>query len=179
MGIVRQHKRKCPYPLPLLPFDDGDPVNSTRNQSTEANLICVSGDSLELLQNLQSMTARLKGNQSWAFAAFALLSVLLLVNFRLLIGSAAPRWDADDLFVPYFTLTGDHARAGEFVLWDPWTSGGTPVVAEPEFGTFSPVTVIVSILTGGSETGFRVYWLLIWFLGPLGLLALARHLRAP
>lgn len=116
---------------------------------------------------------------SWAVATVLLLAVLLVANSKLVNGGAAPLWDANDLFAPYFTLIADHARAGRILLWEPWTSGGTPASAEPEFGTFSPLTIAVGALTGGSEAGFRVYWLLIWFLGPLGILVLARYLGAP
>ena len=116
---------------------------------------------------------------SWALAALVLLTVLLGASSKLLNGRAAPLWDANDLFAPYFTLIADHARAGKILLWEPWTSGGTPASAEPEFGSFSPVTIAVGAITGGSEAGFRVYWLLIWLLGPLGILVLARYLGAP
>ena len=105
---------------------------------------------------------------SWALATLLLLTVLLGANSKLLNGRAAPLWDANDLFTPYFTLIADHARVGRILLWEPWTSGGTPASAEPEFGSFSPLTIVVGAVTGGSEAGFRVYWLLIWVLGPLG-----------
>ncbi len=116
---------------------------------------------------------------SWALAALVLVTVLLAANSKLLNGRAAPLWDANDLFAPYFTLIADHARVGRILLWEPWTSGGTPASAEPEFGSFSPLTIAVGAVTGGSEAGFRVYWLLIWLLGPLGILVLARYLGAP
>jgi Bacterial membrane protein YfhO len=116
---------------------------------------------------------------SWALGALLLLTVFLGVNSKLLEGRAAPLWDANDLFAPYFTLIADHARVGKILLWEPWTSGGTPASAEPEFGSFSPLTIGVGALTGGSEAGFRVYWLLIWLLGPLGILVFARYLGAP
>jgi hypothetical protein len=116
---------------------------------------------------------------SWALAALVLLTVLLGSGSKLLNGRAAPLWDANDLFAPYFTLIADHARAGRILLWEPWTSGGTPASAEPEFGSFSPLTIAVGAATGGSEAGFRVYWLLIWLLGPLGVLVLARYSGTP
>ena len=116
---------------------------------------------------------------SWTLAALLLLAAVLGANSKLVNGRAAPLWDANDLFAPYFTLIADHARVGKILLWEPWTSGGTPASAEPEFGSFSPLTVAVGAVTGGTEAGFRAYWLLIWFLGPLGVLVLAQHLGAP
>ncbi len=43
----------------------------------------------------------------------------------------------------------------------------------------SPATVALAALLGPSEGAFRAYWLVIWALGGLGVLWLARHLRAP
>ncbi len=37
----------------------------------------------------------------------------------------------------------------------------------------------VGFLTGGTELAFRVYWLVVWFLGGLGVVLLGRHLGAP
>ncbi|HEV8674411.1 MAG TPA: hypothetical protein VGX21_10225 [Methylomirabilota bacterium] len=120
-----------------------------------------------------------RGRRAWFIAAVAVAAVLLGANFRLLDGSAGPKWDGDDFFAPYFTLVADHARAGRLLLWDPWTSGGAPDFADPQLGTFSPLTVFVGAIVGGSEAGFRAYWMLLWLTGPLGFVVLARHLGAP
>ncbi len=119
------------------------------------------------------------GPRAWLLAVWLLATVLVIANVALLRGTVAPKWDADDFFAPYFTLVADHARAGRVLLWDPWTSGGAPDFADPQLGAFSPVTVLVGWVTGGSEVGFRVYWLLLWFSGPAGMVLLARHVRAP
>jgi hypothetical protein len=105
--------------------------------------------------------------------------VSLLANAPLLIGLDAPNWDASSFFAPAFTLVADHARAGRFLLWNPFVDGGAPDAAQPEYGAFSPLTVGVGTLFGGTERGFRVYWLGSWLLGGLGFLGLARHLGAP
>lgn len=117
--------------------------------------------------------------RSWFIAALLLAVVFLVANFKLVNGRAAPIWDAESFFAPAFTLIADHARAGQIALWNPWESGGSPDHAEPELGALSPVTIFVGAITGGTEAGFRAYWLLIWFLGPLGILLLARHFGAP
>jgi hypothetical protein len=49
---------------------------------------------------------------------------------------------------------------------------------EPQVGAFSPVQLLLGLITGGNEFGFRLYWLLLWSLGGLGILVLARHLAA-
>src|SRR5579872_4583256 len=118
-------------------------------------------------------------DRDWLLAALLLAIVFVICNVQIVNGSGAPIWDAEELFAPSFTLIADHARAGRIVLWNPWVSGGAPDYAEPELGAASPIAVLVGAIMGGTEAGFRAYWLLIWFLGPLGLLLLARHLRAP
>jgi hypothetical protein len=116
---------------------------------------------------------------SYRIAALSLLLILLAVNYRLLTGKASPVWDAFDYFGPYYSLIADHARQAQVLLWNPWISAGSPDFAEPELGTLSPVQILVGAVAGGTRAGFVAYWLLIWYLGGVGLLLLARHLRAP
>ena len=96
-----------------------------------------------------------------------------------MLGEASGIWDADSQFAPYQMLVGDFARAGRFLLWNPWDNGGSPDGFEPQFGAFSPLTTGLGLLFGGRELAFRAYWLLVWFAGGLGLLRLGRHLGAP
>ena len=117
---------------------------------------------------------------SRSFLAAALLGLALLgANYKLTLGLSAPKWDADMFFAPFQMLVADHARAGRFLLWDPWVSGGSPDYAEPQIGTFSPLAIAVGLVTGGTELAFQVYWLIIWFLGGLGVVCLGRQLGAP
>jgi len=115
-----------------------------------------------------------------SFVGAALLGVVLLgANYNLTVGRAAPKWDADMFFAPFQMLVADHARAGQFLLWDPWVNGGSPDYAEPQIGTFSPLAIGVGLVTGGTELAFQAYWLIVWFLGGLGVFCLGRHLKAP
>jgi hypothetical protein len=120
----------------------------------------------------------LKASHSFAVAALLAL-VLLGANYKLTLGLAVPKWDADQYFGPSQMLIADHARAGRFLLWDPWVNGGSPDYAEPQIPSFSPLAVGVGFLTGGTELAFRVYWLVSWFLGAGGVVLLGRHLQAP
>jgi hypothetical protein len=115
----------------------------------------------------------------WALVAAALVLVILLLNFKIVFGFAAARWDGEDFWEPLFDLIGAHARQGRLLIWDPWILGGSPDFADPQESTLSPLTILFSSLSGGTEPGFRAYWLLLWCLGPLGVLALARYLRSP
>ena len=51
--------------------------------------------------------------------------------------------------------------------------------ADPQVAAASPIAISTGAIGGGNSTAFRVYWLFIWVLGPLGLLLLARHLGDP
>jgi hypothetical protein len=115
----------------------------------------------------------------WRLAMLLVLAMLLLGARRLVLGESSGIWDADSQYAPYQMLVGDHARAGRFLLWNPWTSGGSPDGFEPQFGAFSPLSTGIGLLTGGAERGFRVLWLSLWALGALGMVRLGRHLGAP
>ena len=112
-------------------------------------------------------------------AAIALAVLLLIPHTPLLLGRAAPIWDAIDFFAPYYMLVGDFARNGTFLLWNPFTLGGSPDYLEPQLGVFSPIVVVFGLLFGGTRLAFELYWLAIWLLGGVGMLALARHLGSP
>jgi hypothetical protein len=118
-------------------------------------------------------------NLAWTLAGLSLLLIFLAANVGLVTGTQGPLWDADVYFSPAFTLVADHARAGRIMLWNPWIAAGSPDYAEPELGAISPVTLVMGLLFGGTSSGFRAYYLLIWFLGPLGMLLLARYLGCP
>jgi hypothetical protein len=115
----------------------------------------------------------------WLTAILVAAIVLLAANYKLLDGKAVPFWDAVDEFMPDFALQADSAGAGHLSLWNPWTNGGTPESADPEWVSYSPIATLVGLLTGGMLIGFIVYWLFIWLIACMGILALGRHLGAP
>lgn len=115
----------------------------------------------------------------WPLSALIVTVVFLAANQLLVRGEAIGRWDAEGQFFPYYVLVADHARAARFVQWDPWSNGGLPALGDPQVGALSPVNVVLGLMTGGTSTGFRIYWLLLWWVGGFGMLMLGRHLRAP
>jgi hypothetical protein len=115
----------------------------------------------------------------WLFVGLILIFVFLVNNRDLVTGARVQIWDASVFYTPAFSLVADHARAGRLLLWDPWLAGGTPDFADPQVGAASPIAIIAGLIGGGNATTFRMYWLVIWLLGPLGLLLLARHLGSP
>jgi hypothetical protein len=117
--------------------------------------------------------------RGWVAAAAGLILLLLAANFELLFGDVTPLWDADNGFAPWFLLVSDYAHEGRLLRWNPWSAGGSPDFADPQLGAFSPLTVGVGALAGGTVGAFWAYWLLIWSAGGLGALLLARHLGAP
>ncbi len=108
-----------------------------------------------------------------------LLLTLLLSNHELLRGQTLPTWDADSFFSSAQMLVADHARQGRLVLWNPWSNAGSPDFADPQIGAFSPLCVVVGLITGGKLWGFVAYWMTLWTLGVWGLYVLGRWLGAP
>lgn len=113
----------------------------------------------------------------WLLALLTLAAALLIGNIKLVTGQHVLVWDAEGFFAPAFTLVADHARAGKILLWDPWTSAGSPDYAEPEFGATSPLALLVGAIGGGTEIAFRAYVLLFWYLGGMGIFLLARSFQ--
>lgn len=118
-------------------------------------------------------------NLPWPLWVLLVTLVFLAANQLLVRGAAVGVWDADGQFFPYYVLVADHARALRLAVWDPWSSGGLPILGDPQVGGVSPLNVLLGWLTGGTSAGFRSYWLLLWWLGGLGVLMLGRHLGAP
>ena len=115
----------------------------------------------------------------WLLAALLLVVVFLAANYKLVAGKALPLFDANVLFLPDFVLQADSVRAGRLLLWNPWTAGGSPTSADPQTVTYSPIATFIGWMTGGTERGFCAYWLSIWLLAGVGMLALGRQLGAP
>lgn len=117
--------------------------------------------------------------KGWLGAWLLMSLVFLVANHALVSGKVSAVRDGARLFCPYYRLVADFAREAHLLVWNPWSGGGVPDFAEPQVGALSPLTVGVAWLTGGTELGFRVYWLLVWWLGGAGMLLFARYLRAP
>ncbi len=123
--------------------------------------------------------SRLLSEWRWLLWLLLMTDVFLISNHLLVRGLAVGIWDINAAYYPYQTLVADHARSGQFLLWDPWSSGGLPAGGDPQFGAFSPVNLAIGLVAGGTSTGFLTYWLLMWWLGGVGMMLLARHLKAP
>jgi hypothetical protein len=85
-----------------------------------------------------------------AGAAGLVALVFLAANRILLIGAAAPLWDADSAFAPHQILLADAVRSGTLLVWNPWLNGGSPDYANPEVGALSPVTLLLALAGGPS-----------------------------
>jgi len=106
-------------------------------------------------------------------------TLLLLALSPFVLGLVGPVGDATLFHLPYQMLVGDFARAGEFLLWNPWTNGGSPDGAEPQIGAYSPIAVLAGLIGGGSSLSFALLWLATWSLSAAGFARLASHLGAP
>ncbi|MCG3159571.1 MAG: hypothetical protein JMDDDDMK_00565 [Acidobacteria bacterium] len=115
----------------------------------------------------------------WGLCLLLVFDAFLLSNHVLARGKAVGMWDCDAQFLPYQMLVADHARAWRLIRWDPWTNAGFPLGGDPQVGANSPLNVIVGFITGGTTGGFRLYWLLVWGLGAIGMALLAKQIKAP
>ena len=125
-----------------------------------------------------SWRARVARRQ-WPLWFLLATTVFVLANHFLIRGRAVGIWDATVLYYPYQALVADFARARRFVYWDPWSNGGIPMLGDPQVGVFSPIAIVVGLITGGTSWGFVAYWVLMWWLGAIGVFLLARHLGSP
>lgn len=128
---------------------------------------------------MRGASARSACVRGYAAAALAAVVVFLVICFPIATGRVSPRWDADVQAAPAQMLVADHARAGRLVGWNPWTTAGSPDHADPQTGAYSPLAVGMGLLTGSKLAGFIVYWLTVWLLGGIGVILLARSLKAP
>jgi hypothetical protein len=106
-------------------------------------------------------------------------TLLLVALSPFALGLVGPVGDAALFHLPYQMLVGDFARAGEFLLWNPWTNGGSPDGAEPQIGAYSPIAVLAGLIGGGSSLSFALLWLATWSLSAAGFARLATQLGAP
>jgi len=115
----------------------------------------------------------------WSKATAALVLVFMAITFPLWTGRAHEAFDAYQLYAPYFSLLAHLLPSEGLLLWDPWSNGGMPSFAEPQFGAFSPVILFFTAILGSSQQAFCYYWLCIWFLSGAGILCLGRYWRVP
>jgi hypothetical protein len=158
-----------------VPTPNREPLRMTSDadqQATESTLVEVASASRLPRFNLS-------WGLHWWGTALLLGLAFLIGNWNLVTGARVQIWDAVEFYTPAFSLVADHARAGRLLIWNPWLAAGTPDFADPQVGAASPILITVGAIVGGTSAAFRAYWLVIWFLGPLGLLLLARHLGAP
>lgn len=98
----------------------------------------------------------------WPLWLLIVTAVFVISNQFLVRGRAVGIWDTNGAYYPYQVLVADHAREGRLLQWDPWSNGGIPEGGDPQFGAFSPVNVIIGLITRGTSTGFIFYWLFMW-----------------
>lgn len=116
---------------------------------------------------------------AWVIALAGYAVLFAAITHPLWSGKVSAIFDGDSFYAPYHMLLGDFLRAGRLLLWNPWANSGSPDYADPQLGMLSPVTMLFAWIGGGTELGFRAYWLFLWFLSGAGALLLARHMGAP
>lgn len=115
----------------------------------------------------------------WWHASLLFLIAIFGINWPTLWGHAMEQWDARYFHLPFYVLVADFVQEHRLLYWNPWTNGGSPDFADPQVGAFSPILLLFGFFGGSWDKAFRTYWICVWALGGLGMLGLARHLRAP
>jgi hypothetical protein len=109
-----------------------------------------------------------------AAALAVVLAAFALRYHEFLFGGTLYRRDAGFFFVPWRSLLARCLAAGEWPLWNDWTSGGRPFAADPNAAVFWPLSPLVAIVgpTGLSLANTAlVLVLFFWALRRLGLSA--------
>ena len=117
----------------------------------------------------------------WGDRGAVLLLVLIfgVLNIPLLAGWVSEHWDGEAMFAPYYHHVASLIRSGSLLGWSPFSNGGSPDFAEPQYGASSPITLGFGLLAGPGPLGYHLYWLGLWLGGGLGMYVLARAMSAP
>jgi hypothetical protein len=115
---------------------------------------------------------------AWAAAAALPLALITAVTAPLWLRLAVPMWDGMDFYFPAFSYLADSLREGRLPLWDPYSNGGEPFLADPQRGLLNPALLLPALLVGDVFRAFLLSWLLHWWWGALGAAWLARRLGA-
>jgi hypothetical protein len=132
----------------------------------------------------------MKGRSRWdrrdAVAIAALLLITLLFHWPLITPDLGqrhsyPEGDFYNQFYAFASYEHDRLWAGEIPLWNPYTYGGHPFLADVQAAVFYPPSLLVMLLSGRSAFGPQ--WLILeaivhFFLGALFTYLLVRRLTA-
>ena len=121
---------------------------------------------------------KMESPRSWWIAALLFFAIFTGLNYRLLTGDYSAILDADQEFIPYYTLIADSIRSGELMIWNLFMNGGEPTGVDPQAGSFSPLHLAVGLVVGGVEGGFRLIWFVFWLAGAFGVMMLGKHFKA-
>ena len=127
----------------------------------------------------QEQAAKSAGRRQWWLALLCCCGLFVLLTRNLWLGVGVARGDTLNYFLPYYMLLADFVRHGQLLTWDPWSSGGLPMFIEPQTRALSPLTMLFALISGVSTKGYVLYALAMWLVGPIGVMLLGRHFRAP
>ncbi len=116
--------------------------------------------------------------RDWAAVAFLMAAVLAFL-WPLMTPDAKhrrsyPAGDFYDQFHAFASYKHDRLWAGEIPLWNPYTFGGHPFLADVQAAVFYPISLLVILLSGRGP--FSPWWLEIEAIVHYGLAALFTYL---
>ena len=128
---------------------------------------------------IKNIIGKISEERDWILCIIVLTAIFIICNLPLILGRAVGLWDTDAWYCPYYILVADFIRSGHFLLWNPWSNAGLPMMGDPQVGAFSPLTLLIGFFTGGTTAGFIFYWLFMWWTGGVGIIILSRHFKVP
>ncbi len=125
------------------------------------------------------MTRRLRLERRDLFATLLLPLAVLAFSWALITPDLARRYSypAGDFYSQFYTFASyEHDRlwAGQVPLWNPFTYGGHPFLADVQAAVFYPLSLLVMLLSGPGV--FAPQWLIVEAIGHLYLGALFTYL---
>jgi len=116
--------------------------------------------------------------RDWAAVAFLLVAVLAF-NWPLITPDVSRRrsyaaGDFYDQFHAFASYEHDRLWKGEIPLWNPYTFGGHPFLADVQAAVFYPISLFVILLSGKGP--FSPWWLEVEAIAHYGLAAVFTYL---
>jgi len=112
------------------------------------------------------------------FPYLVLFSLIVTSYFSISLLQYSFKWDMADQYFPWRYLVGEHLKAGQLPLWNPYQDGGYPMHGDPQSAAWYPIVWLLSIVTGGYTLyTLHVEFILTLFIASIGFYKLSKHLN--
>ncbi len=132
---------------------------------------------VEILQRLEKTERRTEAS-GWGWLLYGILGIafFLALVYELLIFKRLFVCDAWVAHWPWFSYLATSLSSGRFPPWDPHSSCGFPLWANPQGGQYYPVYILAALCFGGGYKVFQYIWLGHWLFGFIGFFLSAKRM---